>query len=149
MPAVKTQPVRGTVDLTRKTPWRTLYRIVRAEVAGIKPTEGGTWATICLEHKTHVLKASLREACLAGTKGSVAVWCAKCKPLAAAPKPEKATIAAAVEVAEAKPAPARRTTKKVAVQPEAPAAKTTTRRRTATKKATAVEQPAETKENVA
>lgn len=80
---VEAKPIKkatsGSVDLTRKTPWGTQYRIVRALIVGLG--ESG-WVTICLEHDQHVASGSLRLACEQGTNGSVAKWCKKCAPLA-------------------------------------------------------------------
>ena len=113
MPATKKQPTRNDVDLTRKTPWRTMYRIVRAKTVGLDVAAETPWVTVCMEHSTHVASASLRTACLAGTNGSVTEWCAKCRPLAA-------KAAAAKTKAEAKPEPADKPTARRAAKKAAP-----------------------------
>jgi hypothetical protein len=53
MPNTKQQPARSAVDLTRKTPWGTLYRIVRAATVNLSTSDGKPWGTICLEHDVH------------------------------------------------------------------------------------------------
>jgi hypothetical protein len=96
MPATKVQPSRNPVDLTRKTPWRTEYRVCRVETAGI---EGEGWVTLCLAHSQHVISPTLGKACTAGTKGAVAEFCDKCKTLSTAPKESPAKVEPAVVVA--------------------------------------------------
>lgn len=118
MPATKKQPTRNDVDLTRKTPWRTMYRIVRAKTAGLDVAAETPWVTVCMEHSTHIASPSLRTACLAGTKGSVAEWCAKCRPLAA--KAEKAADKAKPAAEEPTPKKATTTPAKKATTPRTP-----------------------------
>lgn len=75
----KTPAPKPEVDLTRKTPYGTKYRVVRT--ASVKIGADLPWLTICLDHDEHVASKSLRDACLLGTKGRTAEWCSECGKL--------------------------------------------------------------------
>ncbi|GAB3586376.1 hypothetical protein [Calidifontibacter terrae] len=99
MPHVKKpRNAAAEVDLTRKTPWGTEYRVARTVTAGVECDQ--RWVTICLEHNTQHGSDTLRTACTAGTRGAVADWCDSCATLRNSP-PEPA--------AEREPAPAPKT----------------------------------------
>lgn len=107
-PAPVQSSPRNEVDLTRSTPWGTEYRIARTATADVECDQ--RWVTVCLAHDTFHPSPTLRTACAAGTRGSVADWCDPCAKLRNAP-PEPAPEP---EPAPAKPPakkPARRTRK--------------------------------------
>lgn len=85
----KPRNAAAEVDLTRKTPWGTQYRVARTATAGA--TCDQHWVTICLEHQTQHGSDTLRTACTAGTRGAVAEWCDACAVLRdGPPDPEPA-----------------------------------------------------------
>lgn len=114
-PAKKAAP-KPEVDITRKTPYGTEYRVVRA--ATVKIEADLPWLTICLAHDEHVASKSLKDACLLGTKGRTAEWCAECSKLRDG-KDKPAPKEAEKPAKASKPAP-RATTRRSRVK-EAPA----------------------------
>ncbi|WP_022924895.1 hypothetical protein [Serinicoccus marinus] len=86
-PAPKSTAPKPEVDLTRKTPHGTKYRVARTGTAEVK--SDSPWVAVCLDHGKHAGAKSLKEACLLGTKGRTAEWCPACKRLVT--KAEKPT----------------------------------------------------------
>lgn len=115
-PAKKAAP-KPEVDITRKTPYGTEYRVVRA--ATVKVQTDLPWLTICLAHDEHVSSKSLRDACLLGTKGATAGWCVGCD-----------------KIRNGKDNPAAKEAETPAKTSKAPAKGTTRRSRSAAAKAT-------------
>lgn len=125
MPGIKKpRNADAQVDLLRKTPWGTEFRIARTESFGLEVKGDGKWTTACLAHSTSITSSTLRKACLAGTRGSVAEWCADCAKLKDAPKPAapaKAKPAAATPALVESPASKARSTRKPAAKAKAKA----------------------------
>ena len=87
------------VDVTRKTPWKTEWRVCRStEYADDREAK---WTTCCLEHGNFVPTDAMRDAFNIGTAAPVAAWGAPGSPLRDGKEPEPAP---------AKPARTRRTT---------------------------------------
>ncbi|KYH43244.1 hypothetical protein [Branchiibius sp. NY16-3462-2] len=106
MPHIKKpRNAAAEVDLTRKTPWGTEYRVARTATAGVACDQ--RWVTICLEHNTQHGSDTLRTACTAGTRAAVAEWCNACAVLRDGP-PEPVEPAPATNPARKRTTPVRK-----------------------------------------